>query len=390
MSTKEPTINNPLIFNALKNFVKKYMKPEADNIEVESGLEEARREYGSTMTMSEALYEIEHPSDSNDHPWIDIWTGIDWQAVEFDRATQAELTDAAEKIKQGLSAGIIEPRDVGLYKRPPPEYSIKEKKAWKARIQELEERLSIAGEEARKEVPPPKFKVGEKVAHTTFGVSKILNMRLTPLREWMYVIKGTPNKFSPRGEYEVKESELLEMAQEAKAPIVLPPIIPKRAEQTDIEALNQSFEIAIRNRLKRPPTNAEYNQFTSCVEFAPNLDEAKRECKRLVDMFAGPPPSEERGRPIGEMAGKPLEEMLPGWFEHWRLTNKYKAEEEARKAERPPPMPPRFIVKVLDENTGFISKIKFHDEIAKDNYITGLVRYKHLKFVGEESFVEGL
>lgn len=162
----EETIRNPIVFENLKRWVQKHKQPTADTMLLEAALEELRRA-APDLTYNEVLDRIELARDQQDEPYTTISKGIDWYSVWEEKEREKQAHEAAEIVKAALEAGIVKPRDIGLYQRPPPGLSLKDKKEYERRLEEYEKRIEELKrmlEEAKK--PPVQLSEQEKMVAT--------------------------------------------------------------------------------------------------------------------------------------------------------------------------------------------------------------------------------
>lgn len=149
------TISNPIIFSDVKRWVERHKLPTADTMLLNESLEELRRS-APGLTYDDALNRIEHTQDAKDHPFIDLSEMIDWTRITEEEEFKNKALEAAEVVKAALEAGLIRAKDVDLYRRPPPELSLKEKKKYEVELADYERRikeLEAKLEEARHPVP---------------------------------------------------------------------------------------------------------------------------------------------------------------------------------------------------------------------------------------------
>jgi hypothetical protein len=140
--TRREVISNPIIFQALERWVLGHKLPEAGSVELRSALEEIRRTYPN-FTRGEVEEAIKRAQASNDHPWIDVSSALDWNQVTMEEEARQQARDASEIVKAAYQAGIITPQELELYRRPPPEISARAKAAYDLAIASLEKQLDL-------------------------------------------------------------------------------------------------------------------------------------------------------------------------------------------------------------------------------------------------------
>ena len=155
--TRNESITNYVQFEALKRWVHKYLLPGAGSTEIDYALVQARFKYGN-YSRHEAEQAIKRAqggpptgdtSTAHEAEWKDISDAMDWNQINFDEQTLQQARDAAEIVKAALQEGLIEPADVQLYRRPPPDVGAKLKRDYENRITELERELQRAYTRAR-------------------------------------------------------------------------------------------------------------------------------------------------------------------------------------------------------------------------------------------------
>lgn len=119
------TLSNEIVFRAFRLWAEKYKLPEADSQILQDSLSEARRA-GKDLTLDDAIEKVKDASSSmseeggaGNPPWSTISSMIDWNRITGEEALKGQAVEASEVVKAALEQGIISPRDIGLYRRPP-------------------------------------------------------------------------------------------------------------------------------------------------------------------------------------------------------------------------------------------------------------------------------
>ena len=215
---KLPTVSDSQITAAIQKIVR--TDPNATYGEVIQFVKEAPSKEAETGTPNE--------------PWSDLANLLDWAAIAQEEQAKGEVADAAQIVKAALEGGIIEAKDIGLYRRPPPELARRERKkyeeqleAYEKRLKELEKRLA----EAQKiSVPKPLFGVGQKVKHPTLGEVEVTDLELANHDRWLYTIKASDGK-----EYIAEAKELQAIGPPPKPVLLTPQFI------TELQNLAESL-----------------------------------------------------------------------------------------------------------------------------------------------------
>ena len=373
MSSRKDTISNPIIWGHFANWARRHFKPEGDNVELETALQEARTE-GSDLTLSEAIRKVMSASGTQDKPWITIQENINTQSVVAEQVMEEDALKGAEIVKQALEQGIIQPKDVGLYRKPPSELKPEDLKRLKAKIAILESEL----EKAQVVPSRPKFRLGDIVFYAGLGEAEVTDMEIKPNKMWEYTItqKGQ--------EYIARENELVLAKEKPITPVAQPPPPPKKLTEEDIENLYKTFELAIQNRMGREPTQAEYENFIRCVEPVGTLEDAKSTCEYLIRQLSPEttPPKISFGQAqangVAYFQTKEMQQWFGRFFKDVAITERFKAEEEEKKKLRPPPPPAPIELRVMNVITGHISpNVPFYTKEDALNYVRLLEKSKH-------------
>jgi hypothetical protein len=154
------TLWNEIVFRAFRLWAEKYKLSEADSLILQDALNEARRE-GKDLTLGEAIDKVKGASTSEEGtgnpPWSTISEMIDWNRITGEEALRGQALEAGEVVKAALEQGLISPRDIGLYRRPPspPTQKLTSKAResferqlteYEARVKRLEQQLKEAQE----------------------------------------------------------------------------------------------------------------------------------------------------------------------------------------------------------------------------------------------------
>lgn len=145
---KEPTLADPRGYFPFRNWVINHKMPEADSMLLNEALDDAKVA-GKDLTYEEAKDKVKNSLETSDKPWSQISQSIDWNTITMEEEQRHQVSEAAEIVKAALEAGIIQAKDVGLYRKNPASMSVEEKRAFQKQIEDLERQL----QEARK--PPP-------------------------------------------------------------------------------------------------------------------------------------------------------------------------------------------------------------------------------------------
>lgn len=156
MSSKD-TLRNAIVFAAFERWVFNHKLPEYDSRLLAGALEEVKagKKGESDVTLEGAIDRVKGAQNADEHPWIDVSQGIDWEQVRQEDELRGRAYDSAEVVKAALEAGLISPKDVELYRRPPSLLSRSEKANLQRRIEELEDKLKALEEKKRTEVEQP-------------------------------------------------------------------------------------------------------------------------------------------------------------------------------------------------------------------------------------------
>jgi hypothetical protein len=154
------TLWNEIVFRAFRLWAEKYKLSEADSLILQDALNEARRE-GKDLTLGEAIDKVKGASTSEEGagnpPWSTISEMIDWNRITGEEALRGQALEASEVVKAALEQGLMSPRDIGLYRRPPspPMQKLTSKAResferqlteYEARVKRLEQQLKEAQE----------------------------------------------------------------------------------------------------------------------------------------------------------------------------------------------------------------------------------------------------
>lgn len=154
------SLTNEIVFRAFRLWAEKYKLSEADSLILKDALNEARRE-GKDLTLDEAVEKVKGASSieegTGNPPWSTISEMIDWNRITGEEALRGQALEAGEVVKAALEQGLISPRDIGLYRRPPspPTQKLTSKaretferqlNEYEARVKRLEQQLKDAQE----------------------------------------------------------------------------------------------------------------------------------------------------------------------------------------------------------------------------------------------------
>jgi hypothetical protein len=155
------TLSNEIVFRAFKLWAEKYKLSEADSQILQDSLNEARRE-GKDLTLDDAIEKVKGTStleegEAGNPPWSTISGMIDWNKITEEEVLKGQAVEASEVVKAALEQGLISPRDIGLYRRPPSppmqkltskarESFEKQLQDYEARVKKLEQQLREAQE----------------------------------------------------------------------------------------------------------------------------------------------------------------------------------------------------------------------------------------------------
>ncbi len=142
------TLSNEIVFRAFRLWAEKYKLPEVDSLILQDALNEARRE-GKDLTLDEALENVKGASakeeGAGNPPWSTISGMIDWNRITGEEALRGQALEASEVVKAALEQGLISPRDIGLYRRPPPppvqKLASKARESFERQLDEYEARV---------------------------------------------------------------------------------------------------------------------------------------------------------------------------------------------------------------------------------------------------------
>ncbi len=157
------TLWNEIVFRAFRLWAEKYKLSEADSLILQDALNEARKE-GKDLTLGEAIDKVKGASSieegAGNPPWSTISEMIDWNRITGEEALRGQALEAGEVVKAALEQGLISPRDIGLYRRPPSPLTQKltskaresferQLSEYEARVKRLEQQLK-EGQERQK------------------------------------------------------------------------------------------------------------------------------------------------------------------------------------------------------------------------------------------------
>jgi nucleotide-binding universal stress UspA family protein len=154
------SLSNEIVFRAFSLWAEKYRLSEADAAILQDALKEARKE-GKDLTLGESIDKVKGASSIEEGaanpPWSTISEMIDWNKITGEEALRGQALEAGEVVKAALEQGLISPRDIGLYRRPPspPTQKLTSKaresferqlQEYKSRVKRLEQQLREAQE----------------------------------------------------------------------------------------------------------------------------------------------------------------------------------------------------------------------------------------------------
>ena len=113
---EDPKLSTAAGFMVFRNWVLRHKRPEADSLLLDGALDEAKVA-GKDLKTSQALSKVEDAQSGGDNPWSTIAEYVDFNSMTMEREARQQATDAAEVVKGAIEAGIIKPKDVGLYRR---------------------------------------------------------------------------------------------------------------------------------------------------------------------------------------------------------------------------------------------------------------------------------
>jgi len=142
------TLSNEIVFRAFRLWAEKYKLPEADSLILGDALNEARRE-GKDLTLDEAVEKVKGTSTLEEGaanpPWSTISGMIDWNRITGEEALRGQALEAGEVVKAALEQGLISPKDIGLYRRPPSppvqKLTSKARESFERQLQNYENRV---------------------------------------------------------------------------------------------------------------------------------------------------------------------------------------------------------------------------------------------------------
>jgi hypothetical protein len=236
-----------------------------------------------------------------------------------------------------------------------PEYTWRQAEAENPLVQQLKENIRIAR--------------GEGVSNAQI-VNALRSAGLDLQRPTSAGLKKALEKID---ELEKENKELQERVAGQESQKTTQTIEPKKPTPEELERLYNEYRLAIKARLGKEPSNAEYDQFTSCVEVAPTLAEARSQCQRLIDLLTPkkglliPPESPAL---LTQELGKAMD--LPSWAQYLQNRLMQKADEEKRKEERGEAIESNYLLAVLNAKTKKVQNVKFISQEQMDSYIKAL------------------
>lgn len=230
MSSKE-TLSNPLVYQHFRNWAFNHKLPEADSLELETYLKEARTACPE-CTLDDAINQVkkarQYGERTTGDPFANISSAIDWNAITYEETQKEEVLQSAEVVKSAIEQGLIQPKDVGLYRRPQSSVPFermtsKARQSFEEQIAGYERRIGDLQAKLRESqfVQAPKFRVGDKVRLSSMeGRITELNYEDSEKHRWNYTFKDDKTGT----EYVAKESELSLVPFEVRiqAPTVQP------------------------------------------------------------------------------------------------------------------------------------------------------------------------
>jgi hypothetical protein len=153
------TLSNEIVFRAFRLWAEKYKLSEADSQILQDSLNEARRQ-AKDLTLNDAIEKVKESSSeegAGNPPWSTISGMIDWNKITEEEVLKGQAVEASEVVKAALEQGLISPKDIGLYRRPPspPMHKLTSKaresferqlEDYEARVKKLERQLREAQE----------------------------------------------------------------------------------------------------------------------------------------------------------------------------------------------------------------------------------------------------
>jgi nucleotide-binding universal stress UspA family protein len=154
------TLTNEIVYRAFRFWAEKYRLSDADSHILQDALNEARQE-GKDLTLGEAIDKVKRASSidegAGNPPWSTISEMIDWNKITGEEALRGQALEASEVVKAALEQGLISPKDIGLYRRPPSppvqkltskarEYFERQLQDYENRVKKLEQQLKEAQE----------------------------------------------------------------------------------------------------------------------------------------------------------------------------------------------------------------------------------------------------
>ena len=150
------TLSNEIVFRAFRLWAEKYKLPEGDSQILQDALNEARRE-GNDLTLNDALEKVKEASTveegADNPPWSTISGMIDWNRITSEEALRGQALEASEVVKAAIEQGLISPRDIGLYRRPPSppiqKLTSKARESFERQLQDYEGRVKRLQEQLK-------------------------------------------------------------------------------------------------------------------------------------------------------------------------------------------------------------------------------------------------
>lgn len=142
------TLSNEIVFRAFSLWAKKYLLPEADSLLLQDALNEARRA-GKDLTLNDAIEKVKQTDGveggAPNPPWSTISRMIDWNKITAEEGLRGQALEASEVVKAAIEQGLVAPKDVGLYRRPPSppmqKLTSKAREAFERQLKDYDERV---------------------------------------------------------------------------------------------------------------------------------------------------------------------------------------------------------------------------------------------------------
>jgi hypothetical protein len=145
--SRETIGGSEITFRALVSWATKYKLEEAGTQELLNALEEARRACPE-CTVNDAVERVKAAAAPEElattDPFRTISSSLDWNRITSEEELKGEALEASETVKAALEQGLIQPRDIGLYRRPqrpPGVVGPTERQRFQSEIEEYERRV---------------------------------------------------------------------------------------------------------------------------------------------------------------------------------------------------------------------------------------------------------